>query len=589
MTSILTNTAALAALQTLRTVGKNMAETQRQVSSGQRVQIAADNAAYWSISTTMRSDKMAISAVSDALGLSAAQVDVAYAGMEAVSDVLAEFKAKLVAAKEDGVDKVKIQTELDQFKEQVVSIATSASFNGVNWLTTDITDINDSDLNKVSLTSSFIRSGSSASVGTTDFHLSEVSLFNENGGGILQADTRKMKTLGGIRLHDTYMDALGTIHMFPTNTSRGFRAVHDFTFTGPFTFDIGDTISFDITVDADNPANVDAPYHLGKTTHVVIDRAMVDAALPGANGLISNYTQYAAVLQQALPSSIGALATTYTDYNGQPIIDLIGIQTRENSGLFGSSVEISNLDYASVGSGGGLTNFLTWGTRGSQMSLDFDPFEVYTDGDNSDGVKVDFRFGINNAPVTEHSFDRTYVNQLFGKSNGKVETVDEMVTLLQSLISGDWPDLIIEATSSTTISVRSDKAVDRLTGGRTAVGFTEIAVSIEPLAEQNFLDIDIVANPNMLDYYLGYIEVVSADVIEAGATLGALKSRIDIQTTFARMLGDTIDKGVGRLVDADMNEASTRLKALQTQEQLSVQALSIANTSADAILSLFQQ
>ncbi len=55
------------------------------------------------------------------------------------------------------------------------------------------------------------------------------------------------------------------------------------------------------------------------------------------------------------------------------------------------------------------------------------------------------------------------------------------------------------------------------------------------------------------------------------------------------MLGDTIDKGVGRLVDADMNEASTRLKALQTQEQLSVQALSIANTSADAILSLFQQ
>lgn len=231
MTSILTNTAALAALQTLRTVGKNMAETQRQVSSGQRVQIAADNAAYWSISTTMRSDKMAISAVSDALGLSAAKVDVAYAGMEAVSDVLAEFKAKLVAAKEDGVDKVKIQTELDQLKEQVVSIASSASFNGVNWLTTDITDINDSDLNKVSLTSSFIRSGSGASVGTTDFHLSEVSLFNENGGGILQADTRKMKTLGGIRLHDTYMDALGTIHMFPTNTSRGFRAVHDFTFT----------------------------------------------------------------------------------------------------------------------------------------------------------------------------------------------------------------------------------------------------------------------------------------------------------------------------------------------------------------------
>lgn len=588
MTSILTNTAAIAALQTLRSVGASMTETQRQVSSGLRVQVAADNAAYWSISTTMRSDNMAISAVSDALGLGAAKLDTAYTGTEAVIEALDEFKAKLVAAREPGVDKAKIQKELDQLKQQVVNIATSSSFNGVNWLSTDVADINDSDLNKVSLTSAFIRSGSGVSVRTTDFHLSEVSLFNENGGGILQADTRKMKTLGGIRLHDTYMDALGDIHMFPTNTSVGSRAVHDFTFTGPFTFDVGDTISFDITVDADNPANVDAPYHLGKTTHVVIDRAMVDAALPSANGVISSYTQYAAVLQQALPSSIGALATTYTAYNGQPIIDRIGIQTRENSGLFGSSVEISNLDYSSVGSGGGLTDFLAWGTRGSQMSLYFDPFEVYTDGDNNDGVKVDFRFGVNNAPATEHAFDRTYVNQLLGKSNGKVETVDEMVTLLQSLISGDWPDLIIEATSSTTISVRSDKAVDRLTGGRTAVGFTAIAVSIEPLAEQNFLDIDIVANPNMLDYYLGYIEVVSADVIEAGATLGALKSRIDMQSDFTQTLMDTIDKGVGRLVDADMDEASTRLKALQAQEQLAIEALHIANSNAENVMLLFR-
>lgn len=93
MTSILTNMAAMAALQTLRTIGANMADTQRQVSSGLRVQTAADNAAYWSISTTMRSDNMALSAVSDALGLGAAKVDVAYAGMESTIDVLSEFRA----------------------------------------------------------------------------------------------------------------------------------------------------------------------------------------------------------------------------------------------------------------------------------------------------------------------------------------------------------------------------------------------------------------------------------------------------------------------------------------------------------------
>lgn len=588
MTSILTNSAAISALQTLRSISSGMEDAQRAVSTGLRIASASENAAYWSISTTMRSDNMAISAVADALGLGAAKIDIAYAGISAVSDILSEFKAKLVAAKEEGLDKAKIQKELDQLKDQVVSIATSASFNGVNWLNTDVADINDSDLNKVSLTSSFTRSKTGVSVGKTDFHLSEIALFNESGGGLLQADTRKMKTLGGIRLHDTYMDSLGDIHMFPTNTRPGYRAVQDFNFTGPLTFNPGDTISFDITVDADNPLNVDPPHDVGKSTHIIIDRATVDTVLPGANGVISNYTQYAAVLSHVLPPAVGALATTYVDDYGQPILNRIGIQTRENSGLFGSSVEISNLDYSSVGSGGGLTDFLQYGTRGSEILLNFSPFEVYTDGNNRDGVRIDFQFSVNRQPATGHTFDRTFVNDLFAKTNGKIETVDEMVTLLQSMISVDWPDLIIEPASSTTISVRSDKAVDRLTGGRTAIGFTGITVSIEPLAEQNFLDIDIVANPDLLNYYLGYIEVVSADVINAGAALGALKSRLDMQQNFADALMDSIDKGIGRLVDADMNDASTRLRALQTQQQLGIQSLQIANSEPERIVALFR-
>jgi flagellin len=62
-----------------------------------------------------------------------------------------------------------------------------------------------------------------------------------------------------------------------------------------------------------------------------------------------------------------------------------------------------------------------------------------------------------------------------------------------------------------------------------------------------------------------------------------------MQDEFVSSLMDVIDKGVGRLVDADMNEESTRLKALQTQQQLGIQALSIANTNAQNILQLFQQ
>lgn len=589
MTSIHTNIAAKAALQTLRVIGSNMADTQQQVSSGLRVETATDNAAYWSISTTMRSDAKAMAAASDALGLGAASVDVAYAGITAVSDVLSEFKAKLIAAKEAGVDRSKIQTELAQLQQQVVSSAASASFSGVNWLKTNIADINDSDLDKVSILSSFKRSNDGVSVGTIDFHLAEISLFNESGGGLLQADTRKMKTLGGIRNYDTFMDDDGIIHTDRENDRSGSNARKEFTFSGPLVFGASDVISFDVTVDADNPAILPPAYSLGKTTHVVIDRAMVDTRFPSENGVISTYTQYISLLDYALTqTNSGASAHALSDGHGGTVPNAISIATRENSGLDGSSLEISNF-YTDVGSGG-LYDFPTvYGGLGSEMNLSFSPFELYNDGDNPRGVEVSVLFGVNGAPSSSsYSFDRSYVNNLLGKENGKIETAAEMVTLLQSLISADWPDVIIEATSSTNISIRTDKNVDRLNGGKTYIGFTGIDVSIEPLAEQNFLDIDIVAYPQWLDRYIGYIETVSADVIGAGAKLGALKTHIDLQQGFNQTLMETVSKGVGRLIDADMNEASTRIRALETQQQLATQALNIANKDADNIMQLFQ-
>ncbi len=65
--------------------------------------------------------------------------------------------------------------------------------------------------------------------------------------------------------------------------------------------------------------------------------------------------------------------------------------------------------------------------------------------------------------------------------------------------------------------------------------------------------------------------------------------RIGMQEEFVSKLTDSIDSGIGRLVDADMNEESTRLKALQTQQQLAIQSLSIANTNSENILQLFRQ
>ena len=71
---------------------------------------------------------------------------------------------------------------------------------------------------------------------------------------------------------------------------------------------------------------------------------------------------------------------------------------------------------------------------------------------------------------------------------------------------------------------------------------------------------------------------------DAATRLGAAKKRIDLQKDFVTSLMDAIDRGVGQLVDADMNEESTRLQALQVQQQLGIQALRIANSSSQTIL-----
>ncbi|MDR9807594.1 flagellin N-terminal helical domain-containing protein [Rhizobium hidalgonense] len=171
MTSILTNVAAMAALQTLRGINDGLEATQNRVSSGYRVEKAADNAAYWSIATTMRSDNKALSAVSDALGLGAAKVDTAYSAMDSAIDIISEIKAKIVAATEKGVDKTKVQEEIGQLQQQLLSIAQSASFSGENWVA-------GADGTK-SVVSTFVRDGNgNVSVKTTDYILDSSSTGN---------------------------------------------------------------------------------------------------------------------------------------------------------------------------------------------------------------------------------------------------------------------------------------------------------------------------------------------------------------------------------------------------------------------------
>lgn len=87
---------------------------------------------------------------------------------------------------------------------------------------------------------------------------------------------------------------------------------------------------------------------------------------------------------------------------------------------------------------------------------------------------------------------------------------------------------------------------------------------------------------------VGQIEALIEIAINGSAALGAASARITDQSKFVGSLADSLKAGIGSLVDADMEEASARLQALQTQQQLGIQALSIANQAPSAILSLFR-
>jgi flagellin len=138
--SILTNASALTALRSLSATNRSLETVQTRISTGLRVAEAADNAAYWSIATTMRSDNQALSTVQDALGLGASKIDTAYTAMNQTIERTKEIRVKLVAAVgATGGDKDKIQTEIASLQRQLKSFADSATFSGANWLSVNAT------------------------------------------------------------------------------------------------------------------------------------------------------------------------------------------------------------------------------------------------------------------------------------------------------------------------------------------------------------------------------------------------------------------------------------------------------------------
>ncbi|WP_298899065.1 flagellin [uncultured Mesorhizobium sp.] len=197
MASIMTNASALTALQSLNATNKNLETTQSRISTGYRVSQASDNAAYWSIATTMRSDNQALSTVQDSLGLGASKVDTAYTGMNKAIDTINSIKVKLVAAYgSTDAEKEKFQTEIETLQKQMKSYADGATFSGTNMLSVSTASGTAAD---VKIVSAFNRDASGkASISTIDVNVESIKLYDAGAApdakGIL--DTARLGTTG---------------------------------------------------------------------------------------------------------------------------------------------------------------------------------------------------------------------------------------------------------------------------------------------------------------------------------------------------------------------------------------------------------
>jgi len=404
MSSILTNTSSMIALQTLRGVKDNLNKTQAEISTGKSISSAKDNSAVWAISKVMESDVSGFKAISSSLSLGGSTVAVARKAAETVTDLLQNVKGRIVAAQESNVDRVKIQTDIDTLTAQIKTVVGSAQFNGLNLV--------DGSHSTVDVLASLDRQAS-GSVTTSSITVNAQNLST----GAYVAKNVFSATTGGT------ISGAGDNFVGTLNAAGGSASV---TIANTGVWAAGDKVSIAI-------GNKTASYTL--TANDVLAASTADDLV--AVGLKNS-------------------------------IDKLGI-----AGF--------KVDYSSANPG--------------QL--------VFTNS----GTK-----------------DLSVTGQFSNASAGG-------------------------------LGVLSTVNVSTASGALAALG------NIESLIQTS---------------------------INAAAEFGSAEGRINIQNTFVMSLSDSLKSGIGSLVDADMEEASARLQALQVQQQLGVQSLSIANQAPQNILSLFR-
>jgi flagellin len=144
-----------------------------------------------------------------------------------------------------------------------------------------------------------------------------------------------------------------------------------------------------------------------------------------------------------------------------------------------------------------------------------------------------------------------------------------------------------------TVDIATAAAASTLAGLGVSVVTTPAAGATTGILSQNGVNLTTLGSAGNLassanaQTLLTAVSAALQAVTNYSATIGATQDRMTAATTLNSALTTNYANGISALVDADMNTASTRLQALQTQQQLGIQSLSIANQNSQLILKLF--
>lgn len=144
---------------------------------------------------------------------------------------------------------------------------------------------------------------------------------------------------------------------------------------------------------------------------------------------------------------------------------------------------------------------------------------------------------------------------------------------------------LIDGNAAATVNVLA--SLNRAADGSVTAGNIEVT-SVDLTTDLADLATISVADTASAETALETIEELLQVAIDAAAGFGSSQASINSQGEFVKNLTDALKSGVGSLTDSDIEAASARLQALQVQQQLGVQALSIANQQPQALLSLFR-